>query len=494
MKISKIYFEDHAILGTFELDFTKPDGSIYDTVIFAGENGNGKTTILDTIASISGGTFPNGCHIDCQLDLNDADLILGFDSNSDYKSYEGKTPQEVLDEIGVLTISPGTHNSTLNISSGGVVRQIFGRHRQPREHALEEYIKRFMIRYKKNDKEPSFGEVASTTKMTIDENEAQQRKSESVTYANDLNAAQLLIDINSQDANEVQKIALATGTATSADCEKRITRFRSAFDSFFDNGLTFKGVSDFDILFKKGSKHIHLANLSSGEKTIVQYGAFLLKDKNSKDCFIALLDEPEQSLHPRWEEKILQYYRDILIDRSTEPPLQIAQLFATTHSEYVIKSAYENQDKIIILERGNKGEVIPRTLKDISLGATNPTYNEIKFEAFGLATHELHDELYSSILESETTGTIAKTDQFLLVISGCPQKAWKSVSNGKLDGRHDTLSLPSFVRNYSHHPEAVKINSATLTVEELNHSIKFLTQVIRDLTAVAKLQETSTVS
>lgn len=492
MRISKIHFNDHYILGTFELDFTKPDGSIHDTVIFAGENGNGKTTVLDTIASISGGVFPDGCRIDCQLDLDDANLILDFDRNSGNSSYEGKTPQEVLDEIGILTISPGTNNSTLNITSNGIVRQIYGRHQQSGEHALEEYVKRIMVRYKKNDKEPSFAEVASTTKMTVDENETQQRKPENTAYANDLNAAQLLIDINSQDANEVQKIVLNTGGAVPADCEKRIARFRNAFDNFFDNGLTFEGVFDFDILFKKGSERIHLANLSSGEKTIVQYGAFLLKDKNSRDCFIALLDEPEQSLHPRWEERILQYYRSILIDGCTTPPSQLAQLFVTTHSEYVIKCAYENQDKIIILERNEEEEVIPRTLEDISLVSSSPTYNEIKYEAFGLATHELHDELYSFIQELKSTGSVAKTDLFLIGISGCPQKAWRSVSKGKLDGKNDTKSLPSFVRNYSHHPEAAKTNSSTLTVEELNQSIKFLTQVIRDLTVTPAPQDAST--
>lgn len=48
--ISKIKWKNHSVLGNLELDFTKDDGEIYNTIILAGENGTGKTTILDTIS------------------------------------------------------------------------------------------------------------------------------------------------------------------------------------------------------------------------------------------------------------------------------------------------------------------------------------------------------------------------------------------------------------------------------------------------------------
>lgn len=49
--IRKIKWNDHAILGNLELDFTKPDGSVYNTIVLAGENGTGKTTILETLST-----------------------------------------------------------------------------------------------------------------------------------------------------------------------------------------------------------------------------------------------------------------------------------------------------------------------------------------------------------------------------------------------------------------------------------------------------------
>ena len=41
-KIKKILFNNHPILGKLELDFCDGNGKAVDTVIFAGENGNGK--------------------------------------------------------------------------------------------------------------------------------------------------------------------------------------------------------------------------------------------------------------------------------------------------------------------------------------------------------------------------------------------------------------------------------------------------------------------
>lgn len=48
--IKKIKLNNYKALWDLELDFSKPDGSIYNTIILAGENGVGKTTILETLS------------------------------------------------------------------------------------------------------------------------------------------------------------------------------------------------------------------------------------------------------------------------------------------------------------------------------------------------------------------------------------------------------------------------------------------------------------
>lgn len=52
-KIKKISFNNHPILGKLELDFCDGNGKAVDTVIFAGENGTGKSTILNALFSIT---------------------------------------------------------------------------------------------------------------------------------------------------------------------------------------------------------------------------------------------------------------------------------------------------------------------------------------------------------------------------------------------------------------------------------------------------------
>ena len=48
--LTRIKWKNHNVLGNLELDLTKEDGTPYNTIVFAGENGVGKTTILDTLA------------------------------------------------------------------------------------------------------------------------------------------------------------------------------------------------------------------------------------------------------------------------------------------------------------------------------------------------------------------------------------------------------------------------------------------------------------
>jgi recombinational DNA repair ATPase RecF len=52
MKIRKIKWSNHPILGNLELDLTNSiTGLPYDTIILAGENGTGKSTILEDVST-----------------------------------------------------------------------------------------------------------------------------------------------------------------------------------------------------------------------------------------------------------------------------------------------------------------------------------------------------------------------------------------------------------------------------------------------------------
>lgn len=58
MKIRKVKWDNHPILKKLELNFVKSDNTTYNSIIIAGENGVGKTSILQTINTfLNKGTF-----------------------------------------------------------------------------------------------------------------------------------------------------------------------------------------------------------------------------------------------------------------------------------------------------------------------------------------------------------------------------------------------------------------------------------------------------
>lgn len=113
-------------------------------------------------------------------------------------------------------------------------------------------------------------------------------------------------------------------------------RFTNAFSSMFE-GLTYNRVENItghkEILFRKGSDSISIDELSSGEKQVVCCGCFLLKDVNTLNGAFVFIDEPEISLHPSWQKKIMSYYKGIFTD---ENGVQTSQIFVVTHSPFII--------------------------------------------------------------------------------------------------------------------------------------------------------------
>ena len=162
---------------------------------------------------------------------------------------------------------------------------------------------------------------------------------------------QLLIDIQANDANDLFIwVEEHPGEVPTEDVKsKRITRFKNAFATVFQN-LNYCKIANEEnnkkVIFKKDNQEVEIS-ASSGEKQIVFRGAFLLRNQqSSKGCCI-LIDEPEISLHPIWQGKIFNYYRNLFVD---EHGSQTSQIFMATHSQYVLKSALDNNlDTLILL-------------------------------------------------------------------------------------------------------------------------------------------------
>ncbi|MBU6196974.1 MAG: AAA family ATPase [Cyanobacteria bacterium REEB446] len=127
-----------------------------------------------------------------------------------------------------------------------------------------------------------------------------------------------------------------------------------------------QNYSSWDVVFT--SKHlkdaeIFLENLSSGEKQIIFKGVYFLRefakhqDPNNKTnpTIACLIDEPEISMHPRWQKKILNFYKGLV---SNADKKQTSQIFMATHSPFIIHEANLKTDKVIVLKKDDTGKII----------------------------------------------------------------------------------------------------------------------------------------
>ena len=318
-KIRKIKFAGHPILGNLELDFRGQDGIAVDTVIIAGENGTGKSTIMDTLYKIA---------------LHETDSPVMVDFEADEKPFN-------LDYV--------FQGSLIHV-----------RERWGSEHFIRSSV--FRQKYPFNaifsDVEINFhaADISSVTSMALDASGNSRRSSADLPKQ----IKQLLIDVQALDDAELSHAMRENPTKTKAELqiEERMPRFTKAFAKMF-NGLTYDRIENVDghkeIYFKKNGVDIPIDGLSSGEKQVVYRGCFLLRDINATKGAFVFIDEPEISLHPNWQIKIMDYYKGIF---SSEGGVQTSQIFAVTHSPFIIHNENRKNDKVIVLARDSNGDVV----------------------------------------------------------------------------------------------------------------------------------------
>ena len=94
------------------------------------------------------------------------------------------------------------------------------------------------------------------------------------------------------------------------------------------------------------------------------------------------IDEPEISLHPNWQLKIMNYYRGIFTDKEGK---QTSQIFAVTHSPFIIHNENRRNDKVIVLARDEAGNVVvkdrPEYFKCTSTEAVEDAFSIRGFSA-----------------------------------------------------------------------------------------------------------------
>lgn len=137
---------------------------------------------------------------------------------------------------------------------------------------------------------------------------------------------------------------------------------------------------------KENKQFISLDSLGSGYEMIFSLLYSFYLSKQSGKQLIIFIDEPELHLHPKIQGEFVK----IILNFS-----KTAQIFLTTHSPLLVKQVlYSDKIQVQVLKKeANIVEVAK--IKERVLPYLSS--NEINFIAFGLATEEYHNELYEEL-------------------------------------------------------------------------------------------------
>lgn len=511
-RIKSISFTNHPLFGTTEFDFTLPDGQsitpdtpqsntdqIAESITLAGENGSGKTRLLEELYEGTKSEYFTDALVRTQhqtvitLDLSDqhyydlehprstvtmARLIASHDDDSSHiyrkvEFYHLTTPRRTT----AATKTAAAAKTAKTTKAAAAAKAAKSSAPLPRathvQHVGEKSTINEVTSFSLNSAYSATDinyrprqAVRGVTDLTLDAGPL--TKSEDVAH----DITQLLIDVASQDNND---IALYVREHPGRVIPKtllnnlRMARFTRAFAYMFGEQLQYKTVRHNIIpTFTKNGHEFDLNSLSSGEKQIVFRGAYLLRNINNLTGCPIFIDEPELSMHPKWAQKIYGYYHHIFQDAKGN---QTSQIFTATHNEYVVDAGIHSDNSIILdicidcrtsrkFSGGLAGVVLPSV-----------TLAEIKYVIFGIPSADFHAQLYTYIQNTYVHGQAVRgIDDFLLHYQS-PRKQIHYQMGKRLVTYH---SLPTYIRNVIDHPNG----EDTYTTAELTESIEYMIGLI----------------
>lgn len=321
LKLKRIEFHSHPVLGNIVLDFCNQSGQAVDTVIIAGENGVGKSVLLQELFAFTSHMANSEASLLFENDTDDS-LLLEYYKRGNYLYVKDSKGLDIYSQNSVFA----------------------------EKYPLSSVFSDVDISFKSQT-------VSSVTSLEMDQDKSSRKSNQNLP----LLINQLIVDIQNLDDSELSKEyrdAKTNGTDTNTIKPKqRMPRFTKAFDLMFDD-LKYSHVDNYEghkrIIFEKNGTQIPIESLSSGEKQIVYRGCFLLKDKEALNGAFVFIDEPEISMHPNWQKKILNYYKSLF---SNEEGEQTSQIFVATHSPFIVHNDSGN-DKVIVLSRNVQGKIV----------------------------------------------------------------------------------------------------------------------------------------
>ena len=342
MKIEKVHIKNVKGIKDLELSFKKDD-KILDVIVLAGVNGSGKTTILESIK----------------------DFFNNKNINYDEPEKSNANLDIFLEEFEKKNIEEAEKSSIDNY-----------------EHKLQDFFSALQS-YEYNRK--NNGEYYSYLIAKFFENPpkiiyvpAENKFEEIQTYSTTLSKKYKFINtINSNVIRDIPSY-IATRRNYLATIEEDLT-MKEITNKVINEINGIFGILELDVKLKGFSKdektmpifknsagdEFNINYLSSGEKQLFlrTLSIKMLEPKNS----IILIDEPELSLHPKWQQRIIEVYNKIGENN---------QIIVATHSPHILGSV--SNENIFILYRNENGKIEAKTGDELDSSYGQPVERVLK--------------------------------------------------------------------------------------------------------------------
>ena len=319
MKIKNLYIENEKRLKNLNINFEN-DEKILDVVVLAGVNGTGKTTVLEVIYDYFENFQNDKNKINIELDLEEENYI-----NQNNISKETYLNNLIKDSIKKEK-TPKVIYVPAEINFQKVKFNLLALYKKRFLNKIDSYI---------------IADIPFYIQMRII-NTANKESEKKLGNVRD----EIIAEIN--------------GIFDILDMDTRLI------------GMSTETTEILPIFTNLSEDKFDINELSSGEKQLFlrTLAIRMLNPENS----IILIDEPELSLHPKWQQRIVDVYRKIGKNN---------QIIIATHSPHILGSV--RKENIMLLDKDDEGKIVVRTGDELYDSYGQPTDRVLK-DIMGLET------------------------------------------------------------------------------------------------------------
>ena len=354
MKIRNLYITEYKGLRDITLNFEN-NNNVLDLVVLAGENGSGKTRVLESIYYYFEMLRSKVVSLELFYEKNENEVLDNLMSTEGLTEIE-KEMQKDIEYVDCLRNIKYYNQDYKEGGNQNINSKIISRSFEK----LKIFPKIIYVPTEINFQKMN---AASTTLI-------QEYKFINIVDTN------LIKDIPSYIATKIISEMLKNKNEKVGDIQKKV--FDEINEIFETLGIEVK-IEDISqdgrnipIFTNSSGDKFDINELSSGEKQLF-LRTLAIKMLNPENSII-LIDEPELSLHPKWQQRIVDVYRKIGKNN---------QIIIATHSPHVLGSV--KKENIMLLDKTNDGKIIVKTGNELYNSYGQPTDRVLK-DIMGLET------------------------------------------------------------------------------------------------------------